>query len=35
MTLSDAARAKLDRLGAVYGSRSAAVEALIMKEKEP
>jgi hypothetical protein len=34
VTISDEAREKLDRLAAQYGSRSAAVEALILGAKE-
>ncbi len=34
LTISDEARAKLDRLGARYGSRSAAVEKLILEAEE-
>jgi hypothetical protein len=33
LTLSDEAREKLDRLAERYGSRSAAVEALVMAAK--
>ncbi len=34
LSLSDEARAKLERLGARYGSRSAAVEKLILEAEE-